>query len=491
MMKSNLCQCIVSCVLRIPSRFTQYARRNKAYRLIFPILLAFLLLLTTRLLLAQPEQPSIPQVHVVAEGENLTIIATQYGLTVEDLLRVNNLTNQDALFIGQELVIPGGSGEAVATLYTVQAGDTLASIAEQFNTTAVSLSQSNRLINPNTPPTVGQTLSLVSRTGSAAPQPVLGQPYLVKPGDSLLTIAASFNLSPTVIIAANQLAYPTYLFPGQRLRLPATTPYRDLPGDLLDVAVGPLPLQPGQTAVITVQSIANDVPSGRLGDQLLHFVPGDSGHFALVGLDAFTPPGNYTLTISNSAQIPFNQTVQIAPSDYVTQFVTLPETLNALLDPTVRSGEEAVLAPIFTQFTAERQWSGLLQTPVLSSTFVTARYGDGRSYNGNSVISYHSGVDFAGGIGTPVVAPANGTVVFSDVLEVRGLTIILNHGQGVMTSYSHLSESFVTLGQAVTAGEPIGAVGSSGLSNGPHLHWELRIHNVPVNALQWTERPFP
>ena len=468
-----------------------HAPRTKIHHLITPILLAFLLMITTRALLAQSEQPPIPQVHVVAEGENLTVIATQYGLTVEDLLRVNNLTNQDVLFVGQELVIPGGNGEAVATLYTVQAGDTLAAIAEQFNTTAVSLVESNRLINPNTPPTVGQTLSLVSRTGSAAPQPVLGQPYLVKSGDSLLTIAASFNLSPTVIIAANQLAYPTYLFPGQRLRLPATTPYRDLPGDLLDVAVDPLPLKPGQTAVISVQSIANDPPTGHLGDQILHFIPSESGHIAFIGIDAFTPPGNYPLGIANGSQATFSQAVQIAPSDYVTQFVTLPETLNALLDPTVRSDEEVVLAPIFTQFTAERQWSGLFQTPVLSSTFVTARYGDGRSYNGNDVISYHSGVDFAGGIGTPVVAPANGTVVFSDVLEVRGLTVILNHGQGIMTSYSHLSESLVTPGQAVATGETIGAVGSSGLSNGPHLHWELRIHNVPVDALQWTERPFP
>lgn len=491
MMKNNLCQRIAYCVLRIVLRNTQYAIRTKTLQLTLPLLLASLLLFATRTLLAQPEEPPIPQLHVVAEGENLTVIAEKYGLTVDDLLRVNNLTNQDALFIGQQLVIPGGTGDAVATVYTVQAGDTLASIAAQFNTTAVSLSQNNRLINPHTPPAVGQTITLTSRTGSTNPQPVLGQPYLVQPGDSLFTIAASHSLSPTAIVAANALPYPTYLFPGQRLRLPATVPYRDLPGDLVDVAVGPLPLRPGQTAVVTIQSLTSDPPTGRLGNQFLHFIPSDSGHVAVIGLDAFSPPGHYPLVISTTTQTSFHQAVQIAPSDYVTQFITLPENLNAILDPTVRRREEDLLAPIFTQFTAERQWSGLFQTPVLSSTFVTARYGDGRSYNGNSVISYHTGVDFAGGIGTPVVAPANGTVVFSDVLEVRGLTIILNHGQGVMTSYSHLSESFVTLGQAVIPGQTIGAVGSSGLSNGPHLHWELRIHNVPVNGLQWTERPFP
>src|SRR5262245_38394142 len=68
------------------------------------------------------DEPIIPQVHVVAEGENLTYIAGLYGVTVEELLLVNQLTDSAVLQIGQQLIIPGGQGEAVVTAYRVQAG---------------------------------------------------------------------------------------------------------------------------------------------------------------------------------------------------------------------------------------------------------------------------------------------------------------------------------------------------------------------------------
>jgi murein DD-endopeptidase MepM/ murein hydrolase activator NlpD len=74
---------------------------------------------------------------------------------------------------------------------------------------------------------------------------------------------------------------------------------------------------------------------------------------------------------------------------------------------------------------------------------------------------------------------------------VRGLTVILDHGLGVMTGYYHLSDSFVEVGQEVSAEQPIGAGGSSGLSTGPHLHWDLRIMGVPVDGMVWTENLFP
>ncbi len=78
----------------------------------------------------------IPKVHVVQAGETLSSIADLYGITVDDLILVNNLTNPEFLFEGQELFIPGQVGDAAAALYTVQMGDTLASIAAAFNTTA-------------------------------------------------------------------------------------------------------------------------------------------------------------------------------------------------------------------------------------------------------------------------------------------------------------------------------------------------------------------
>jgi LysM repeat protein len=132
-----------------------------------------------------PAAPPVPRVHVVVEGENLTTIATDYGVTVEDILAINNLANGDLLQLGQELIIPGGTGEAIATVYTIGAGDTLAEVAAIFNTTLADVVATNRLIAADLPLIVGQTVPVVSRTGSAAPRPATGRPYLVAAGDTL------------------------------------------------------------------------------------------------------------------------------------------------------------------------------------------------------------------------------------------------------------------------------------------------------------------
>lgn len=100
---------------------------------------------------------------------------------------------------------------------------------------------------------------------------------------------------------------------------------------------------------------------------------------------------------------------------------------------------------------------------------ITARHGETRSYNGGPVYVYHSGVDFAGTIGTPILAPANGTVVFNDLLELRGNTVILDHGQGIFSAYYHLSQTFVAVGDPVTAGQTIASGGSTGLSAGSQV----------------------
>ncbi|GIK57896.1 MAG: LysM peptidoglycan-binding domain-containing protein [Chloroflexi bacterium] len=437
--------------------------------------------------------PIIPLVHTVQEGENLTFIANSYGVTVEALLAVNNLSNADALSIGQELLIPGGEGEAVVTAHTVQAGDTLAHIAALFNTTPDEIMATNRLLNRMASLAIGQPLTVVSRTGSAQPQPVTGTPHVVATGESLLTIAAQYRLSPAEIAFANGLVYPYYLFPGQRLRIPGTAVYHDLPGEWVQVRVRPLSLQQGSTVSIYVQNLLDGAPSGSLAGQPLRFFPYEQGYVALAGIDAFTEPGRYTLQLAGSGNrpwTPFQQEIPIASSGFGVQQIVVSEELNALLDPQVRQQEDIFLDAIYNQTADSPAWDGLFQFPV-TTPVVTAGYGDGRSYNGGPIEIFHTGVDFAGGIGTPILAPANGVVVFAAPLQLRGNTVILDHGLGVMTAYFHLSEMFVTPGTAVTTGQPIGAGGSTGLSTGPHLHWDVRVNGVPVNPVQWVEMGFP
>jgi len=100
-------------------------------------------------------------------------------------------------------------------------------------------------------------------------------------------------------------------------------------------------------------------------------------------------------------------------------------------------------------------------------------------FNGEG--AFHSGVDIGSVYGQSIVAPAGGIVDFADFMGGYGRAIILDHGHGITTRYGHLASFAVFPGQHVHRGDTIGYVGASGRSTGPHLHYEVRINDVPVN----------
>jgi murein DD-endopeptidase MepM/ murein hydrolase activator NlpD len=99
--------------------------------------------------------------------------------------------------------------------------------------------------------------------------------------------------------------------------------------------------------------------------------------------------------------------------------------------------------------------------------------------------AFHSGVDIDADYGTPVRASADGEVIESGMNGGYGREIVLDHGHNVSTVYGHLSSIAVSTGQHVTRGQVIGYVGQSGRATGPHLHYEVRVHNVPVNPYKY------
>ena len=127
--------------------------------------------------------------------------------------------------------------------------------------------------------------------------------------------------------------------------------------------------------------------------------------------------------------------------------------------------------------------SGVLAPPV-PGALVTSMFGP-RVHPIFGNVRMHDGVDFAGTGGTPIRAAAAGTVVSAGVRGGYGNATIVDHGGGLATLYAHQSEMFVTSGTAVTAGQVIGAVGSTGFSTGPHLHFEVRLAGVPVDPLRY------
>jgi murein DD-endopeptidase MepM/ murein hydrolase activator NlpD len=99
--------------------------------------------------------------------------------------------------------------------------------------------------------------------------------------------------------------------------------------------------------------------------------------------------------------------------------------------------------------------------------------------------AFHAGLDFRGPIGAPIHAAAAGTVSFTGVRSGYGNCVEISHGNGLLTRYAHMSRIGATMGQLVHPGDTIGAIGSTGRSTGPHLHFEVRINDRPVNP-----RPF-
>jgi murein DD-endopeptidase MepM/ murein hydrolase activator NlpD len=104
-------------------------------------------------------------------------------------------------------------------------------------------------------------------------------------------------------------------------------------------------------------------------------------------------------------------------------------------------------------------------------------------FNGEG--AFHRGVDIGSPVGTQIIAPADGVVAFADVVGGYGRALQIDHGNGISTRYGHLSGFAVTAGQAVHRGDVIGYVGDSGRSTGPHLHYEVRINDTPVNPYKY------
>ena len=111
---------------------------------------------------------------------------------------------------------------------------------------------------------------------------------------------------------------------------------------------------------------------------------------------------------------------------------------------------------------------------------ISSEYGVKRFING-SPRNPHLGLDIAAETGTSVVAPENGKVIFVGEFFYRGNLIIIDHGNGIVSTYSHLNETFVSEGDNVLKNSKIGTVGSSGRVTGPHLHFEIILLETKVN----------
>jgi murein DD-endopeptidase MepM/ murein hydrolase activator NlpD len=252
-------------------------------------------------------------------------------------------------------------------------------------------------------------------------------------------------------------------------------------------------VEQGGTLVMKVRKDEPAVITATMDGRRLELQQEGDTDWGIVGFGPQSPPRPVAILIRATDQVgniaEQAKLFQVAAHNFTQDRVQVSQRLAVLLEARVRADEDARLVPTYAQVTPTRQWAGRFIQPVQGA--IVTEFGEVRSYNGGPFEGHHAGVDFAAAAGTPVVAPAAGVIAVVDQVPLRGNVVIVNHGLGVFTTYAHLSAVDVRQGDSVQAGQPFARVGTTGLSEGPHLHWELWIGGQNVNPMPWTRRAFP
>jgi murein DD-endopeptidase MepM/ murein hydrolase activator NlpD len=383
-------------------------------------------------------------------------------------------------------------------VYVVQPGDTLFSIAQRFETTVEAIVTANDIADPSLI-RVGQKLVIPTvrpELVPPAPSEANTRIHPVRNGDLLPSLAFYYGTTVWALSERNGLDRLGLTWPGQELEVPPRTAAHDGAAAFPKISASPVPVVQGETMLVRVEARQDlDLRGWFLGEDLA-FVGSEGEYWALVGVDALTPAGAYPVALQavealTGDQLTFQETFTVTKGSYGTYNVAVPPSRQNLLDPTLSQAERETVNAVFAQVSDEQLWSGIFGLPLAGELRTTAPFGQRRSYSGGPVSSYHSGVDFGADAGIAVFAPMTGTVALAERLQVRGNAVIIDHGLGVFSAFWHLSQIDVTVGQQVSKADVVGLVGNTGLSTGPHLHWEMQVHSVPVNPLQWTRRTFP
>lgn len=232
---------------------------------------------------------------------------------------------------------------------------------------------------------------------------------------------------------------------------------------------------PGGVAVVELGPSAAAPEATYLGKPVLVVKEADNW-LAIVGIPLTVKPGNERIS-SGGRNLPFI----VGYKKYPEQRITLKNKSQVNPDPAQLKRIEAELA---VQIKAYRSFSPnlpsnlVLDKPVngpLSSKFGVRRFFNGEERNP------HSGLDFAVPAGTPIKTPANGKVILVGNYFFNGNTVFVDHGQGFISMFCHMSKIDVKVGDPLTRGAVVGKVGATGRATGPHMHWNVSLNDARVD----------
>lgn len=234
---------------------------------------------------------------------------------------------------------------------------------------------------------------------------------------------------------------------------------------------------PGGVAVVALPE-QTDAPRVQYLDQPLLVIREDGERWiAIAGIPLTAKPGKEYVELDGGQRIAFNVTSR----DYPEQHIKLRNQQHVTPDPEhlkriKRELDEQISA--YKTFSARQPSNLMFDRPVngrLSSAFGLRRFFNGEERNP------HSGLDFAAPAGTSIKAPAAGQVILTGDYFFNGNTVFVDHGQGLISMFCHLSAIDVKVGDEVARGEHVGKVGATGRATGPHLHWNVSLNNTRVD----------
>jgi len=433
-------------------------------------------------------------VYIVQAGDTLSYIASRFNVSLNDLLEANPTIDPNLLSQGQQVIIPGLEDvSGVLKTEVITFGDSLRSLSRRTQVSDAQLIKLNRLVSPSEL-YVGVSMIIPVKDG----QTEFSSRTSVSAGESLLELAIKQGSDPWTLSSINRLAGTWDTLPNDILYSPTGNDEggTGLPSAFISASINPLPMVQGGTEVVRVQVKDGYTVSGTLVDYPLHFFPDSGEQVALQGIHALLDTGVYPLrieaTLADGTRQSYEQMVLVASGNYNSETLYVDP---ATIDPAVTEPENQQLYSITSVVNGTKYWNGKFTSPAVYPDEFTSFYGTRRTYHGLNtdltVEGFHSGLDFAGGEGLQIFAPAAGKVVFSGPLIVRGNATIIDHGWGIYSGFWHQSETYVQAGDFVEQGQVIGLVGGTGRVTGPHLHWEVWVNGVQVNPLDWLNQAFP
>jgi murein DD-endopeptidase MepM/ murein hydrolase activator NlpD len=304
--------------------------------------------------------------------------------------------------------------------------------------------------------------------------------HTVRPGDTLYRIAKQYSTSVEALQTLNNIPDPRRLRVGQVLQLngqPGPTLLTNLPAPFASIE---LPLRVTQGQAFRIRVNAGNLPVQVRFLDLTHQTLQGS---LLLAVPRLHPPGTYRIEFQAGGVV-HSASLRVVATERGRESLILPSDRRRLLEERLLVAERNRVLRVCAEGPPEQLWQAAWRRPVEAER-VTSIFGVLRSFNGGPFRTYHTGLDYGLPTGTPVFAPAPGVVGLAESLQVRGGAVILQHGMGVCSGYWHLSRITVQPGQRVSTGDLIGYVGNTGLSTGPHLHFEIRVHGIPTDPMPW------